>query len=139
MPHQLNTYCFTMNDKPLFADYQKYFSVEGLKEKLSSIGKSAGASLVYLVLLLYYVVTDSKLPLKDRAIIYGALGYFILPVDLIPDAMPLVGFSDDMAAVIAALNAIKGNITPEAKARARERLVRWFPSVTDVDLPGEFR
>ena len=122
-----------------FADYQKYFSVEGLKEKLSSIGKSAGASLVYLVLLLYYVVTDSKLPLKDRAIIYGALGYFILPVDLIPDAMPLVGFSDDMAAVIAALNAIKGNITPEAKARARERLVRWFPSVTDADLPGDFR
>lgn len=51
-----------MNDKQLFADYQKYFSVEGLKNKLSAIGKSAGASLVYLVLLLYYVVTDSKLP-----------------------------------------------------------------------------
>ncbi len=101
--------------------------------------KSAGASLVYLVLLLYYVVTDSKLPLKDRAIIYGALGYFILPVDLIPDAMPIVGFSDDMAAVIAALNAIKGNITPEAKSRARERLGRWFPAVTDKDLPADFR
>ena len=128
-----------MNDKQLFADYQKYFSVEGLKNKLSAIGKSAGASLVYLVLLLYYVVTDSKLPLKDRAIIYGALGYFILPVDLIPDAMPIVGFSDDMAAVIAALNAIKGNITPEAKSRARERLGRWFPAVTDKDLPADFR
>lgn len=128
-----------MNDKQLFADYQKYFSVEGLKNKLSAIGKSAGASLVYLVLLLYYVVTDSKLPLKDRAIIYGALGYFILPVDLIPDAMPIVGFSDDMAAVIAALNAIKGNITPEVKSRARERLGRWFPAVTDKDLPADFR
>ena len=128
-----------MNDKQLFADYQKYFSVEGLKNKLSAIGKSAGASLVYLVLLLYYVVTDSKLPLQDRAIIYGALGYFILPVDLIPDAMPIVGFSDDMAAVIAALNAIKGNITPEAKSRARERLGRWFPAVTDKDLPADFR
>lgn len=128
-----------MNDKQLFADYQKYFSVEGLKNKLSAIGKSAGASLVYLVLLLYYVVTDSKLPLKDRAIIYGALGYFILPVDLIPDAMPIVGFSDDMTAVIAALNAIKGNITPEAKSRARERLGRWFPAVTDKDLPADFR
>ena len=128
-----------MDDKQLFADYQKYFSVEGLKNKLSAIGKSAGASLVYLVLLLYYVVTDSKLPLKDRAIIYGALGYFILPVDLIPDAMPIVGFSDDMAAVIAALNAIKGNITPEAKSRARERLGRWFPAVTDKDLPADFR
>ena len=128
-----------MNDKQLFADYQKYFSVEGLKNKLSAIGKSAGASLVYLVLLLYYVVTDSKLPLKDRAIIYGALGYFILPVDLIPDAMPIVGFSDDMAAVIAALNAIKGNFTPEAKSRARERLGRWFPAVTDKDLPADFR
>ena len=128
-----------MNAEQLFADYQKYFSVEGLKNKLSAIGKSAGASLVYLVLLLYYVVTDSKLPLKDRAIIYGALGYFILPVDLIPDAMPIVGFSDDMAAVIAALNAIKGNITPEAKSRARERLGRWFPAVTDKDLPADFR
>lgn len=46
--------------------------------------------------------------LRRSAIIIGALGYFILPLDFIPDAIPVLGFSDDLAALVAAYGYVKG-------------------------------
>ena len=55
--------------------------------------------------------------LKDKAIIYGALGYFILPIDLIPDYIPVIGLSDDFGALIYAYNIIKDNINDDIRGK----------------------
>ena len=56
----------------------------------------------------------------------GALGYFILPLDIIPDVILGLGFTDDLAALAWALFTLKKYITPEIERKARERLREWF-------------
>ena len=115
---------------------KSYNNAEFFK-KITAVAKKAGTKLVYAALLLYYASLDKNIPIKDRALIIGALGYFILPVDFIPDALPL-GFTDDMAALTYVLKTVWGNLTPEVHQRARHRLEEWFGPVSDSDLriPG---
>ena len=64
------------------------------------------------------------MPVKHKAYIIGALGYFILPIDLIPDGiLPVIGFTDDIAVMTLVISMIKDSITPEIKARANDRVV----------------
>lgn len=74
------------------------------------------------MLLLYYVLRSSNVSLADKSKIYGALGYFILPTDMILDFIPMVGYTDDMAAIMWAIHTIANNITPEIKAQAKAKL-----------------
>lgn len=78
----------------------------------------------------YYCAFDPKVPFKSRAIILGALAYFVLPVDAVPDILLLVGFGDDIAVLGAALAAVRSNITEEHYAKARKALA-------DSDLTDE--
>lgn len=72
----------------------------------------------------YYAAFDRKTPLKVRATLLAALAYFILPFDVAPDFLPLVGFSDDAAVLMGALKLLSGHVTPEHYAAAREALAR---------------
>ena len=83
--------------------YQENYSESGLQRKLSSVARWAGAKVVYAVLLLYYVLRNPNVSKADKSKIYGALGYFILPTDLILDFIPLAGYTDDMAAIMLSL------------------------------------
>lgn len=89
---------------------------------------------MYAALLLYYVATDPNVSYEDKVKIYGALGYFILPVDLIPDLIPVAGYTDDMAALLWALRTVAANITPETKRKAKAKLREWFDDVNEKDL-----
>lgn len=86
---------------------------------------------------LYYATLDKRFPVKDRLMVISALGYFILPVDLIPDALP-GGFADDTAALIFVLKQVWSNLTEETKSKAKDRLRDWFGNVSDDELyiPG---
>nr|WP_272214000.1 YkvA family protein [Marinicella sp. W31]MDC2879936.1 YkvA family protein [Marinicella sp. W31] len=66
----------------------------------------------------YYCATDRDTPLGARVILYSALAYFIMPVDLIPDVLMFVGFSDDLAVLTTALTMIRRNMTIEHYHRA---------------------
>ncbi len=66
--------------------------------------------------------------------IAGALGYFILPMDMLPDFLPFAGLADDWAALIAAVSYVFTAITPEIKERALVKLHAWFPNVDKPDL-----
>lgn len=111
------------------------YSEQGLKEKLSKIARKAGIKMAYAVLVAFYAVQSDTLSFKEKARLYGALGYFILPVDLIPDAILGMGYSDDLAALVYVLHTVSSNITPEVKRRAREKLCSWFDNVDiDIDL-----
>ena len=75
--------------------------------------------------------------MKDRLMVIAALGYFILPLDLIPDALP-GGFADDTAALIFVLKQVWNNLTPATKQKAHDSLLEWFGEVSENELyiPG---
>ncbi|KRE13780.1 hypothetical protein ASE66_16480 [Bosea sp. Root483D1] len=74
-------------------------------------------------LLAAFVCTrDPSTPRRVKLTLLAALGYFVLPLDAIPDVMPLLGFTDDAAVIAAALAAVAGSITPEHRERAKEML-----------------
>lgn len=108
--------------------YGSRYSESGLTVKLSRATRWAGAKIIYAVLLLYYVLRSEAVSLSDKSKIYGALGYFILPTDMVVDFIPIVGYTDDMAALVWALHAIKKNLTPEIKAQARTKLAELMPN-----------
>jgi uncharacterized membrane protein YkvA (DUF1232 family) len=114
--------------------YQSNYSENGLWKKVKSVAKKAGIKTIYMVLLLHYVLKSPDVPLEDKAKIYGALGYFILPIDLIPDFIPAVGYSDDVAALAFALHAVWKNVTPEIKEQAQRKLREWFGSFDPDEL-----
>lgn len=103
-------------------------------EKLRRFAKKMGAKVVYYALLLYYTLKSPGITIKDRNLILGALGYLILPIDLIPDFLPAVGFSDDLAALTLAVLKVVTNITPDVKARAESKLYDWFKNIDQSDL-----
>ncbi|WLR57754.1 YkvA family protein [Mesobacillus subterraneus] len=110
---------------------KEHFSDVKFWEKVKKFGKKAGSSLIYMVLLLYFTLQKPDLPLSARATIIGALGYFILPLDLIPDLTPGVGFTDDLGAIGVALFQIAIFIDKDVKDKAKAKLRDWFGN--DVD------
>lgn len=111
---------------PDFMKYSDKYSAKGFVEKISHIAKRAGAKLVYAALILYYTLQSKDVPLKDKAIIIGALGYLISPFDVIPDAIPIAGLGDDVAVLLYVLRKIKGDLTDDVKKRAYDKLSKWF-------------
>ena len=121
-------------DKETVSGYAQVYNPSKLLEKLGKVARKAGAKVVYAVLLLYYALLDGNVPLKDKAIVVGALGYFILPFDFIPDMLGPLGFSDDMGALILALKTIWSNITPKVKEQGHQKLSEWFDEVDPEEL-----
>lgn len=72
----------------------------------------------------YYCAFDKATPLKAKGILIGALAYFILPVDAVPDFILGLGFTDDMAVLLAAFNVVRTHVTQTHRDRARETLER---------------
>ena len=114
--------------------YQENYSESKLLNKLTSVARWAGAKVVYAVLLLYYVLRNPNVSTADKSKIYGALGYFILPTDFLFDIIPLVGYTDDMAAIMWAIHTVAKNITPEIKAKAKAKLGEWFDNYNEKKI-----
>jgi uncharacterized membrane protein YkvA (DUF1232 family) len=72
----------------------------------------------------YYCATDPATPLHVKAILFGALAYFIMPIDLIPDFVAWFGFTDDAAVLYAAIRSVSGSIKPSHRDQARSSLNR---------------
>ena len=70
----------------------------------------------------YFCATDPKTPSKVKATLFAALAYFVMPFDLIPDFIAVIGFTDDAAVIALALTVVAGAIKPEHRARARAAL-----------------
>lgn len=111
---------------PDFMQYSNRFSKTAFVEKISRIAKRAGAKLVYAALILYYTLQSDSVSVKDKAIIIGALGYLISPLDVVPDAIPIVGLGDDLGVLVYVLQKVWGNVSDDVKMKARERLSKWF-------------
>ena len=70
----------------------------------------------------YYCAVDQATPKRVKLILVGALTYFVLPTDAIPDILPLFGFADDAAMLAAAISQVAGAINDTHRDRARETL-----------------
>lgn len=77
-------------------------------------------------LTLYYVAKDEDTPTYVKAIIFGALGYFISPIDIIPDVTPVVGFSDDLGVLVATIAMVAVSIKEKHKIQAKETLSNYL-------------
>lgn len=67
----------------------------------------------------YYCATDGKTPIYVKAVLMGALAYFIIPYDVIPDFIPGLGFTDDAAILATAISAVRSALRPEHFDAAR--------------------
>lgn len=124
-----------MTNLPDFMKYKDKFSESGFVEKIARIAKRAGVKLVYAALLLYYTLESDKVSIKDKAIIIGALGYLISPLDVVPDAIPIAGLSDDLAVLVYVLHKVWGDVSEEVKEKARTKLNAWFDA--DEIIPAD--
>lgn len=70
----------------------------------------------------YYCALDPQTPAASRGILLAALAYFVLPMDVVPDFILGLGFTDDIAVLWAAFRAVRQNIRPQHYQRARETL-----------------
>ncbi len=111
---------------PDFMNYANKFSQPEFVEKISRIAKRAGAKLVYAALILYYTLQSDKVSKTDKATIIAALGYMISPIDVIPDAIPIAGLTDDLAVLLYVLKKVWTGIDPTIVEQAKEKLVKWF-------------
>ena len=111
---------------PDFMSYANKFSQSEFVEKISRIAKRAGAKLVYAALILFYTLQSDKVSTKDKALIIGALGYLISPLDVVPDAIPIVGLGDDLAVLIYVLKRVWTDIDPSIQEQAKDKLSKWF-------------
>ena len=121
-----------------YSKYKSSYTEENLQTKLKKYGKKIGVNTTYYILLLYQMIVSNIVPIADKAIIIAALGYFISPLDIIPDIIIGTGFIDDVSVMLIALRQVVKNITPEIKQQAKERLGKMF-DFTDEELNEEFR
>ena len=124
---------------PDVMNYGGKFSKRDFAEKISRIAKRAGAKLVYAALILYYTLQSDKVSKKDKAIIIGALGYMISPLDAIPDAIPIAGLTDDLAVLLYVLKKVWTDIDPEIQAKAKKRLSKWFDEDEIAEIGDLFK
>jgi uncharacterized membrane protein YkvA (DUF1232 family) len=85
------------------------------------------------VVAMYFCLLDSRTPLWVKGTIAAALAYFIMPIDAIPDILPVVGLSDDAGVLTAAFTAVSAHVTPEHRSRARS----WIRDENIIDVTGD--
>ncbi len=100
--------------------------------KLLQVAKIAGIKVLEKALQLYYAAQSPDTPVWAKTVIYTALGYFISPIDAIPDMTPMVGFADDLSVLAAAIVTVAVYITPSIRRQASDKLAEWF-----AGIPGE--
>ncbi|PWJ43046.1 YkvA family protein [Sediminitomix flava] len=105
-----------------------------LDKKISANVQKLGSKLVYQLLKMYYAAIDKDTPVWAKSIIFSALVYFVLPLDMIPDFIPVTGFTDDISALGLALVQVGSQISDEHKSLAKKRTEAWFGSSEVLEI-----
>jgi uncharacterized membrane protein YkvA (DUF1232 family) len=107
---------------------------EGVRKRFKAKFRRFAARLPFAedLLAAYYCAFDRETPRHVQLSLLGALAYFVLPFDFMPDILPLLGFTDDAAVLVTALRMVASNIRPDHREAARATLARG--SDADIDL-----
>ncbi len=95
-------------------------------EKCKDYAKNIGEEGLEKALQLYYVLDDDKCSKTDKATIYGALAYLVSPIDVIPDLIPVLGYTDDIALIAVALSSVASKIDNTVREKAKNKVKEWF-------------
>lgn len=106
--------------------YEKNYSETSFWNKIRKYSRIAGSKVVYHALILYYAATKSSTPLQVKLFIFGALGYFILPVDVLPDLIAGLGYTDDVAVILGVIKACHPYIDDECRMKASSKVREIF-------------
>lgn len=102
------------------------FSDSRFWKKLSAFARQAGREVIEKALWLYYAAERPDTPKWAKATVYGALAYFVLPADAVPDLLPLTGYVDDLTVLAVAVATVGVHIDAAVRDRASQTLTRWF-------------
>lgn len=109
---------FTLDNAP---QYGRHYDENRFWKKLRHIASQVGAKVLYPALQLYYLMQSPSVPVKAKSLIIGALGYLILPADLMPDFIPALGFTDDLTALLLAFRTVRKYLSPDIDQQAKEQ------------------
>lgn len=108
------------NSEELQVDNQRFW------QKTRKFAQKAGKEVLEKALMLFYVAQSERVPKRIKVLILGALTYFVTTVDAIPDFVPLLGFTDDLGILVAAVGAVAAWINSDIEQRVDEKLARIF-------------
>ena len=117
-----------------FKKYADFFSENSLLSKIKNYFREAGIKVVYSALLLYYSFTRKETPIWAKNIILGVLGYFISPIDALPDLTPIIGYTDDLGVLSFGLVTLACYINTEVRSKAKGKLKDWFGEYDEKEL-----
>ena len=117
-----------------FKKYADFFSENSLLKKIKNYFKEAGTKVIYSALLLYYAFTRKETPIWAKNIILGVLGYFIAPIDALPDLTPILGYTDDLGVLSFGIVALAAYINKEVKEKAKGKMQEWFGGYSEEEV-----
>jgi uncharacterized membrane protein YkvA (DUF1232 family) len=106
--------------------FTRSYTETSFRDKLAQHARAAGEELVERALQLHYALKKPEMPAWAKAAIYGALGYFIVPLDAVPDIVPGAGYVDDLGVLAFAFATVARHIDDDVRARAKAKLRDWF-------------
>ncbi len=109
-----------------FYQYQEKYSDDSFWKKLKNNAAKISNVAIEKALTLYFAMKDEETPLWAKTVIAGALGYFIFPLDAVPDILPALGYSDDTVTLIVALFTVGMNIKDKHVKQAQEKAKSWY-------------
>lgn len=123
-----------LNKKYFMKNYSDNFSENKFWKKLKNYAKQSGLKTVYSALLLFYAFKRNETPKWAKNVILGSLGYFLSPIDGIPDLTPFLGYTDDLGVMSFGLVLIACYIDEEVRENAKSKLSQWFGEIDEDEL-----
>lgn len=117
----------------MIAGKDKHFSNDKFLTKVKSTGLKLGMSALHSTSILFFALKSPNMSKANKLIILGALGYFILPLDVVADLLPFVGLTDDVFVITAALTKVYSSITDDTKIEAHQFLKKTFGEKYDYE------
>ena len=106
--------------------YEQHYNDSSFLDKVTKYGKLIGNNALYKAVQLWFVMQKPDVPAATKAVIMGALGYLIAPLDFLPDLMPVLGYTDDLVAITFALIKVQGYIDDEVERKSKKLLAKIF-------------
>ena len=117
-----------------FKKYADFFSENSFLKKIKNYFKEAGTKVIYSALLLYYAFTRKETPVWAKNIILGVLGYFIAPIDALPDLTPIIGYTDDLGVLSFGVVTLACYINKEVRENAKAKLKDWMGDYDEKEV-----
>ena len=106
--------------------YEQHYNDSSFLDKVTKYGKLIGITALYKAVQLWFVLQKPDVPAGTKAVIMGALGYLIAPLDFLPDLLPVLGYTDDIVAITFALIKVQGYIDEEVERKYKKLLTKIF-------------